>query len=153
MEPVTPPPASAATPITTGQAGPRLANPGPSLPAPNLATGIGLQTMPQWEAYITAHLRGGMKPEVLLGYMAAAGAPQQEAYWLMHSAVAALRKEAGRTMLIGGGSFLAAVAITFFTYSMASSGGGTYFVWWGLMLFGIVYFVKGLIAWVKLPSF
>lgn len=53
-------------------------------------------------------------------------------------------------MLIGLGLMVVGIAITGGTYAMAaySSGGGHYFITWGLIIVGGFRFVQGLIGWV-----
>ena len=62
------------------------------------------------------------------------------------------QKSSGAKSMIGGAIALAiGVTITVVTYSNASnsSSGGRYFVLWGPMLFGFIYFVQGLYNFVK----
>jgi hypothetical protein len=47
---------------------------------------------------------------------------------------------------VGGG------AVTIVTFSLASEQGGTYFIAWGAILFGIIDFFKGLFGWLKYKS-
>ena len=50
---------------------------------------------------------------------------------------------ARRDMLVGGLWCLGGIAVTVLTYS-AASGGGTYFVAWGAIVFGAIQFFRGL---------
>ncbi len=54
-----------------------------------------------------------------------------------------------RTMLIAALFLVGGILVTVITYSRASSGGGTYFVAWGAMLWGLVYFFVGLAQYLK----
>lgn len=53
------------------------------------------------------------------------------------------KKMANREMLKGIGWFVGALLITGITYAMAE-GGGTYYIFWGAMIFGGYMFLRGL---------
>jgi hypothetical protein len=55
---------------------------------------------------------------------------------------------ARRNKWIGGAWCAGGIAVTAYTYS-AASGGGTYVVAWGAIIFGGWQFVKGLIAFLE----
>lgn len=57
---------------------------------------------------------------------------------------AEFRKGGQTTMLIGAGLAGLGIAITAGTYSAASSGGGHYVITYGLIIYGIWIFLKGL---------
>ena len=57
-----------------------------------------------------------------------------------------------KNMLVGGLWCAGGTVVTVATYSMVASGGGTYFVAWGAVLFGGVQFPKGLFQFVKAPA-
>ncbi|CAN5195288.1 hypothetical protein BH09BAC1_BH09BAC1_21950 [soil metagenome] len=59
--------------------------------------------------------------------------------------VKATTNDASRDMVIGGAWCVGGMVITLITYSM-SSGGGTYIVAWGAILFGAVQFINGFMA-------
>ncbi|MEI9946351.1 MAG: hypothetical protein WDN26_19285 [Chitinophagaceae bacterium] len=66
----------------------------------------------------------------------------------LQAAVAKQRKiQAKKDMMYGGGVCILGIVITAVTYSIASSGsgGGTYFVSWGAILFGAIQFFRGVI--------
>jgi hypothetical protein len=52
-------------------------------------------------------------------------------------------------MLWGGIAAVVGFIVTVVTYSNASEGGGTYFIWWGPMLFGIIYFIWGIVQYTR----
>lgn len=55
------------------------------------------------------------------------------------------RHAAGRkNMLIGALWCVGGLAVTFFSYQSASTGGGSYVVTWGAVVFGGIQFVRGL---------
>jgi hypothetical protein len=56
----------------------------------------------------------------------------------------AKRKNASKDLVVGGLWFLGGIIVTVVTYSAASSGGGTYVVAYGAIIFGAVQFVRGL---------
>lgn len=53
-------------------------------------------------------------------------------------------EKANHDMIIGALSFIVGAAVTYFTYQSAS-GGGTYIIAWGAILFGGIQFFRGLI--------
>ena len=59
------------------------------------------------------------------------------------------RKRAQADIKVGSGVCVLGIAITVITYSIASSGGGTYFVAWGAIAFGFLQFLKGLFNLAK----
>lgn len=54
-------------------------------------------------------------------------------------------KRANKDMLYGGLWLFGGLIVTFVTYSNASSGGGSYVVTWGAIIFGGIQFFKGII--------
>jgi len=57
----------------------------------------------------------------------------------------AVRAASNRNMFIGGLWCVGGIAVTAITYT-AASGGGTYFVAWGAIVFGAIQFIRGLAA-------
>jgi len=67
------------------------------------------------------------------------------------SLAAVVRKRGITQIAIGGVVFVIGLIITIATYSAASSStsGGTYFVAYGPMIFGVLYMVRGVMAVVR----
>jgi hypothetical protein len=64
--------------------------------------------------------------------------------------LAAVARKRGMTQIaIGAVVFVIGLVITIATYSSASSGGGTYVVAYGPMIFGILYVIRGFMAVAK----
>ena len=59
------------------------------------------------------------------------------------------KKQSFKSMLIGLALMTVGIVVTAGTYAMAASsrGGGRYVVTWGLIIFGGLRFVKGLMGW------
>lgn len=58
-------------------------------------------------------------------------------------------KKTGITnMLVGGAFFLIGLIVTIVSYSSASSG-GTYYLCWGAIIFGVIQFIQGLIQFLR----
>ena len=57
------------------------------------------------------------------------------------------KKTGLNNMLVGGGFFVAGLVFTIATYS-AASGGGTYYLCWGAIIFGLIQFIQGLIQYL-----
>ena len=66
----------------------------------------------------------------------------------------AQRAQGGKMMLIGGLLFVVGLVITVGTLSAASSGsgGGTYFVAYGPMIFGVIRFFQGVAKYASAPK-
>jgi hypothetical protein len=59
-----------------------------------------------------------------------------------------ITKKTGMTnMLVGGGFFVVGLIVTIFSYSAASSG-GSYYLCWGAIIFGLIQFIQGLIQYL-----
>jgi hypothetical protein len=56
------------------------------------------------------------------------------------------RAAANRNMLVGGLWCVGGIVVSVATYSAASSGGGSYVVAWGAIIFGGIQFFRGLLA-------
>jgi hypothetical protein len=62
---------------------------------------------------------------------------------------APITKKTGiNNMLFGGGFFVVGLIITIATFSAASSSGGTYYLCWGAIIFGLIQFIQGLIQFL-----
>jgi hypothetical protein len=62
-------------------------------------------------------------------------------------------KQTGITnMLVGGAFFVVGLIVTIGSYSSASSGGGTYYLCWGAIIFGLIQFIQGLIQFLTAPD-
>jgi hypothetical protein len=61
----------------------------------------------------------------------------------------AYAKMHARHMVYGALWVVGGTAVTLITYGAASSGGGTYIVAWGAILYGLFDFIRGLIGWNK----
>lgn len=59
-----------------------------------------------------------------------------------------VKRSAKKEMIGGLIACVVGIAITWGSYALAS-GGGTYFVTWGPILFGAIYFFKGLYNWLN----
>jgi hypothetical protein len=55
-------------------------------------------------------------------------------------------------MLVGGAFFVVGLIVTIGSYSAASSGGGTYYLCWGAIIFGAIQFIQGLIQFLTAPD-
>ncbi len=96
----------------------------------------------QWEAYLELNANK-IEDHVLVKEMTADGYPESEVRELI---ARYKRKSTGLNigMMIGGGLlFLIGVAMSQASYETAS-GGGTYYVFWGVCLVGVVSFFIGL---------
>jgi hypothetical protein len=66
--------------------------------------------------------------------------------------IAEITKSVGqKNMLYGALWCVGGIAVTAGTYAIASSGGGTYFIAWGAVLFGGIKFFKGLYQFITAP--
>jgi hypothetical protein len=58
------------------------------------------------------------------------------------------KKSGMSNMLVGGGFFVIGLIVTIGTYSSATSSGGTYYLCWGAIIFGLIQFIQGLIQYL-----
>jgi hypothetical protein len=96
----------------------------------------------QWEAYLELNANK-IEEQVLVNEMTADGYPESEVRQLI---AVHKRRSAGLNigMMIGGGLvFLIGIAMSQASYG-AASGGGTYYVFWGACIVGVVSFFIGL---------
>ena len=147
MQATDPDPISAAPP----QAAP-AAPAATAFPASGQTYGIPVnRSLSQWQSHIGYRLRTGQPVQAVLAELAASGCPQPQAYAMVRAASAEIQKGHMKTMLISGGIALGALAITLFTYQLASNEGGTYFIFWGPVLFGGFAFFRAFWAWWNTP--
>ncbi len=113
-------------------------------------------------ATVTKELAAGKQPAQIIKGLEKQGWPKDAATAMVaqaQQAIAAYQQSPeGRQvmaakykkmMLVGIGFAVVGVIITVATYSAASRSGGTYFVWWGAVVFGIYDFIRGLAGWLK----
>jgi hypothetical protein len=62
---------------------------------------------------------------------------------------AAIRRKARNSALINGAIFVAGLVVTLGTLSAATTSGGTYFVFWGAIVFGLYGCVRAIIRYVR----
>lgn len=58
------------------------------------------------------------------------------------------KKTGLNNMLVGGAFFVLGLIVTLATYSQALSRGGTYYLCWGAIIFGVIQFIQGLIQYL-----
>jgi hypothetical protein len=105
----------------------------------------------QWGAYLRARLDAGQPLAQLLYEMAISGIGQADAYALVAEVAAAMRKRALGFTIGGAIAVVVGLMVTFITLQMAQSGGGTYFVWWGPVVFGGMAAIYGLRLLSRVP--
>jgi hypothetical protein len=107
----------------------------------------------QWHAYVRSSLDAGQPVARMLAEMAVSGVGQQDAYALVAEVVGAMRKRALAVIAAGGFAALAGLALTMATMQAAqSSGGGTYIMWWGPIVFGLVAVLYGVRLLSRVPG-
>lgn len=67
----------------------------------------------------------------------------------IHEVAAAIRRKARNSALINGTIFVAGLLMTLGTLSSATKSGGSYFVFWGAILFGLYGCVRAIIRHVR----
>jgi hypothetical protein len=66
---------------------------------------------------------------------------------------AKVTKQTGITnMLVGGAFFVVGLIVTIASFSSAASSGGTYYLCWGAILFGVIQFIQGLVQFLTAPD-
>ncbi len=58
------------------------------------------------------------------------------------------KKTGINNMLVGGAFFVVGLIVTIGSYSAATSGGGTYYLCWGAIIFGLIQFIQGFIQYL-----
>jgi hypothetical protein len=84
--------------------------------------------------------------------MAISGVGQSDAYALVAEVAAAMRKRALGFVAGGAIAVVVGLVVTFATLQMAHSGGGTYIVWWGPVVFGAIAAIYGLRLLSRVPQ-
>jgi hypothetical protein len=110
-------------------------------------------TWQDWAYYLKNALKAGREPAELFGEMQARGCPQQPSYTLMREVVDGLAHSAQQEMVTGAGLVALGVVITVVTYNFASSGGGTYIMMWGPIVFGGFILLRGIWNWLRVPRY
>ncbi|MCA6362405.1 MAG: hypothetical protein IM638_05165 [Bacteroidetes bacterium] len=106
-----------------------------------------------WET-ATSMVGSGISPQTIYEILTENGIPPQTAQHLVQKALKETDPETGeastggRDMLIGGLWIAGGLIITIGTYSMASNG-GTYFITYGPIIYGVIRFFKGVIKVVN----
>jgi hypothetical protein len=126
-------------------------------PTPSAYAPIPLARSPlQWMAYLRTQLEAGQPIDRVLSEMAATGVGQQDAVNLVTAVIGAMRKRALTILAVGVGAVLLGLVVTLATMhaaeeSAATSGSGTYVMWFGPIIFGAIAAVYGLYLLGRLP--
>jgi hypothetical protein len=100
--------------------------------------------------YVAEMLKAGMTAAQMESKLMEQGLDQHNAASVVRNLLAtraqALNENAKKNMLYGGICFLAGIVVTLVTF-MASSGGGTYILVWGAIIFGGFQFFRGLLQY------
>lgn len=110
-------------------------------------------TWQDWAYYLKNAIKAGREPAELLREMQARGCPEQPSYALMRDVVNGVHQAVRQEMLTGGALLAVGLGVTFFTYTMASSGGGSYLLFWGPLVFGGFILLRGIWNWTRLPRY
>jgi hypothetical protein len=108
---------------------------------------------PDWESYIAIRLANRHSPQELVAEMRAAGSTSQDSDALMREIVHGYYIRAYREVLLGVAGIVAGVGLSLATYTMASSKGGTYAIFWGLAIVGLASLGKGVAGWRSAPRY
>lgn len=114
---------------------------------------------------VTRSLASGQSPQAVARQLIKRGIPPEPANRLVAEAAAAvdifrkspegrkalMKRYQGR-MIRGLLWALGGLLVTAITYSMASGRGGTYYIFWGAVLFGAIDFFGGFLGWLRHQS-
>jgi hypothetical protein len=105
----------------------------------------------QWAAACETRLRKGARFDDLVHEIVQDGSQQPEAQAIVDTGLRAVNRRAGRVVGCSALLLLGGIVVTIATYSTAvsSGSGGTYYVWWGAMLFGAVGIIYGLTTFAR----
>jgi hypothetical protein len=97
--------------------------------------------------YIFEEKENGTPDSTIVKGLQQMGVEEQQAVSLLATIqpkLTGLISESDNQMLIGGLCFTVGSLVTFFTYSQAMTGGGTYVITWGAIVFGAIRFFTGI---------
>lgn len=106
------------------------------------------QVVEQVYRYAAQQLGAGVAPSQVINELVAGGLTQPDAQLVVrqlrqHQTKA--KQEAGKKNMLHGALWcLGGLAVTIFSYQAAASGGGSYVVAWGAVIFGAIQFFQGL---------
>ena len=117
-----------------------------------------------YEAVVRS-LASGQRPQAVAKQLTRRGVPPDTASQLVAQASGALlayrRSPEGRTavmkryrgrMVRGLAWAVGGLLVTAVTYAMASGKGGSYYIFWGAVLFGAIDFFAGFVGWLRHQS-
>ncbi len=106
------------------------------------------QVVEQVYRYAAQQLNAGVAPSQVIQELVAGGLTKEDAAAVvrqMRQAQSKEKQEAGRkNMLYGALWCIGGLAVTFFSYQSATTGGGKYVIAWGAVIFGAIQFFQGL---------
>lgn len=108
------------------------------------------QVVEQVYRYAAQQLNAGVSPPQVIQELIAGGLTKEDAAMVvrqMRQARSKAKQDAGRKNVLYGALWcIGGLAVTFFSYQSAASGsgGGTYVVAWGAVIFGAIQFFQGL---------
>jgi hypothetical protein len=110
-------------------------------------------------------LAGGTKPQAVVKQLIKRGVPAEgarrlvaeasaalDAYWKSPEGRQALGKRYRGRMIRGLLWAVGGLVVTAITYASASDKGGTYYIFWGAVLFGAIDFFAGFVGWLRHQS-
>lgn len=101
----------------------------------------------QWEAIVKLRIRQGESGTTLLGYLVEKGLPQDQARQIAENAIRSARSGSLILVTIGSVAVLLGIVVTVASYLVAASSpfGGTYYIWWGPVVCGLVALLVGVV--------
>jgi ferric-dicitrate binding protein FerR (iron transport regulator) len=103
------------------------------------------RTARQWRAYAEDCLARGASSDRVAADIAAQGCPWDQAEAAVHEARAGRRRSANAVIGCSAAAALVGFLVTVGTFIAATeTGGGTYLIWWGPMLLGVIGIIIGL---------
>jgi hypothetical protein len=111
---------------------------------------------------VTQELAKGRRPDQIIKQLTKQGVSEENASRVVYSVQQSINNfkaspqgrkivadQSLQRMLRGGAICVLGIIVTVVTYGAATSGGGTYFVCWGAIIFGAIDFIIGLFGWLK----
>ncbi len=101
----------------------------------------------QWEAIAELRIRQGESGTMVLRYLVEKELPQDQARRIVEKASRSARSGSLILVIIGSVAVLLGIVVTVASYLVADSSpfGGTYYIWWGPVVFGLVVLLIGVV--------
>jgi hypothetical protein len=127
----------------------------PFAPGPWMPRGPAAPRSPrQWRAFIRRRIRKYQSPQAVWQDAVGQGLAAREADHYIDEELRAFRRGAVVAIIVGAVIAFLGLAVTVGSYAAAASGprGGTFLVWWGPIVFGVLVVLFGFVRLLRIMS-